>query len=38
MLLILSKYKYDILLVIILVILFIIIYITSDDKDTDYLS
>jgi hypothetical protein len=38
MLLILTKYKYDILLCAILIILFVIIYLSIEDDETDYLS
>jgi hypothetical protein len=38
MLLILTKYKYDIILCIILIILFVIIYLSIEDDETDYLS
>jgi hypothetical protein len=38
MLLILTKYKYDILLCVILIILFVIIYLSIEDDETDYLS
>jgi hypothetical protein len=38
MLLIFTKYKYDILLCVILIILFVIIYLSMEDDETDYLS